>query len=114
MAKTERARADLIGKELLNYRITEKLGAGGQGDVYKALDLKLHRQVVLKILPTELTTNETNLRRFEREAQLASSLDHPNICSIYSFDSADGLYFIAMQFVEGTNVRELVDGRPLE
>jgi phosphate transport system substrate-binding protein len=114
MAKAQRSAADLIGKQLLNYRITKKLGAGGQGDVYLALDLKLQRQVVLKILPAELTANEASLRRFEREARLASSLDHPNICSIYSFDSVDGMYFIAMQFVEGKNVRELVNGRPLE
>src|SRR5262245_53872613 len=114
MAKKGRTSADLIGKELLNYRVTKKLGAGGQGDVYIALDVKLQRRVVLKILPAELTKNESDLRRFEREARLASSLDHPNICSIYSFDSVDCLYFIAMQFVEGKNVREIVNGRPLE
>lgn len=112
--KKSGSKSGLIGKELLNYRITGKIGAGGQGDVYKATDIKLDRTVVLKVLPADLTSNASNLGRFEREARLASSLDHPNICSIYSFDSADGLYFIAMQFVEGKNVREIVAGRPLE
>src|SRR5215813_5465774 len=103
----------LIGKELLNYRLTEKLGAGGQGDVYKAIDVKLGRSVVVKVLPADLTEKRSSLERFEREARLASSLDHPNICSIYSFDSVDGIYFIAMQYVEGRNVREIVKGKPL-
>ncbi|MFM9904063.1 MAG: protein kinase domain-containing protein [Pyrinomonadaceae bacterium] len=114
MAKTPRSEADLIGKEFFNFRITEKLGAGGQGDVYKAIDVKLERPVVIKVLPPELTENAANLGRFEREARLASSLDHPNICSIFSFDSADGMYFIAMQLVNGKNVRELVNGTPLD
>lgn len=104
----------VINKELRNYRILEKLGVGGQGEVYKATDTKLERTVVIKILPPDLTVSEVSLKRFEREAKLASSLDHPNICTIYNFDSVDGIDFIAMQFVEGRNVRELVNGRPLE
>ena len=104
----------MVGKTLRNYRITDKLGVGGQGAVYKATDLKLGRQVVIKVIPPELSAKETNLRRFEREAKLASSLDHPNICTIYDLDEVDGLHFIAMQFVEGKNVRQLVAGRPLE
>jgi serine/threonine-protein kinase len=104
----------MVGKTLLNYRITEKLGAGGQGTVYKAVDERLGRTVVIKILSPELTAREVNLKRFEREAQLASSLDHPNICTIYGLhETEDGLHFIAMQYVEGRNVRELVNGRPL-
>ncbi|HYN86552.1 MAG TPA: tetratricopeptide repeat protein [Pyrinomonadaceae bacterium] len=103
----------MIGQTLLNYRITEKLGAGGQGTVYKAVDEKLGRTVVIKVLAPELTAREANLRRFEREARLASSLDHPNICTIYGLHELDGLHFIAMQFIEGQNVRELVAGRPL-
>src|SRR5256714_408873 len=99
---------------LLNYRITEKLGAGGQGTVYKAVDERLGRTVVIKILSPELTAREVNLKRFEREAQLASSLDHPNICTIYGLhETDDALHFIAMQFIEGKNVRQLVNGRPL-
>src|SRR5678816_1663031 len=103
----------MIGKTLRNYRITEKLGVGGQGAVYKATDGKLGRSVVIKVLPPELT-KEANLKRFEREARLASSLDHPNICTIFDLDVADGVHFIAMQHVEGKNVRQLVAGRPLD
>src|SRR5215218_6621768 len=104
----------MIGKTLRNYRITEKLGVGGQGAVYKATDIKLGRPVVIKVIPPELSAKEANLKRFEREARLASSLDHPNICTIFDLDEVDGVHFIAMQFVEGKNVRQLVAGRPLE
>src|SRR3989454_1013248 len=104
----------MVGKSLGNYKILEKLGVGGQGAVYKAKDGKLGRTVVVKVLPPELTVREANLKRFEREARLASSLDHPNICTIFDLDEAEGLHFIAMQHVEGRNVRQLVNGRPLE
>ena len=104
----------MIGGTLLNYRILQKLGAGGQGAIYKATDTKLGRTVVIKVLPPELTTKQANLKRFEREARLASSLDHPNICTIFDLGEADGVHFIAMQYVEGRNVRQLVGGRPLE
>src|SRR5450432_3362698 len=104
----------MIGTNLGNYRIIDKLGAGGQGTVYKAVDSNLGRTVVIKVLPPELTTKEANLKRFEREARLASSLDHPNICTIFDLNEIDGVHYIAMQYVEGRNVRELVDGRPLE
>src|SRR4051794_26191226 len=104
----------MIGKTLRNYRITDKLGVGGQGAVYKATDTKLGRPVVIKVIPPELSAKESNLKRFEREARLASSLDHPNICTIFDLDEQDGMHFIAMQYVEGKNVRQLVAGRPLE
>ncbi|HYJ84717.1 MAG TPA: serine/threonine-protein kinase, partial [Pyrinomonadaceae bacterium] len=104
----------MIGKSLGNYKILEKLGVGGQGTVYKATDGKLGRTVVVKVLPPELTAREANLKRFEREARLASSLDHPNICTIFDLDEAGGHHFIAMQYVEGRNVRQLVGGHPLE
>src|SRR3981189_3610061 len=104
----------MIGSTLGSYKILEKLGEGGQGTVYKAVDSKLGRTVVIKVLPAELTVKEANLKRFEREARLASSLDHPNICTIFDMDEANGLHFIAMQYVEGRNVRQLVNGRPLE
>src|SRR5437588_6037600 len=104
----------MIGAKLGNYRILEKIGAGGQGTVYKATDSKLGRTLVIKVLPPELTAKETNLKRFEREARLASSLDHPNICTIFDMDEVEGVHFIAMQYVEGKNVRQLVGGRPLE
>jgi serine/threonine protein kinase/tetratricopeptide (TPR) repeat protein len=104
----------MIGKTLRSYRITDKLGAGGQGTVYKATDTRLGRAVVIKVLPPELTAKEANLKRFEREARLASSLDHPNICTIFDLDEIEGVHFIAMQYVEGRNVRQLVAGRPLQ
>jgi eukaryotic-like serine/threonine-protein kinase len=104
----------MLGSTLLNYRITEKLGTGGQGTVYKATDTRLGRTVVVKVLAPELTTRESNLKRFEREAQLASSLDHPNICHIYGLHEVEGVHFITMQYVEGKNVRQLVNGQPLE
>src|SRR5215210_3510840 len=104
----------MVGKFLKNYKILEKLGVGGQGTVYKATDGKLGRTVVVKVLPAELTAREANLKRFEREARLASSLDHPNICTIFDLDEAEGHHFIAMQYVEGRNVRQLVGGHPLE
>src|SRR5215467_4820529 len=104
----------MIGSTLGNYKILEKLGEGGQGTVYKAVDSKLGRTLVIKVLPAELTAREANLKRFEREARLASALDHPNICTIFDLNEVDGVHFIAMQFVEGKNVRELVNGRPLD
>src|SRR5687768_14719408 len=104
----------MIGSTLGNFKILEKLGEGGQGTVYKAIDNKLGRTVVVKVLPAELTVKETNLKRFEREARLASTLDHPNICTIFDLDEANGVHFITMQHIEGRNVRQLVGGRPLE
>ncbi len=104
----------MIGTQLGSYRILEKIGAGGQGTVYKATDTKLGRSVVIKVLPPELTLKEANLKRFEREARLASALDHPNICTIFDLNEVEGVHFIAMQFVEGKNVRQLVSGRPLD
>lgn len=104
----------MIGSKINQYLIQEKLGAGGQGTVYKALDTKLNRTVVIKVLPPELTAKTANFKRFEREAQLCSQLDHPNICTIYDYHEANGIYYIAMQFVDGKNVRQLVAGRPLE
>ncbi len=103
----------MVGSTLGNYRILEKLGEGGQGTVYKAIDSKLGRTVVIKVLPPELTAKEANLKRFEREARLASALDHPNICTIFDLNEINGIHFIAMQCIEGRNVRQLVNGRPL-
>ena len=103
----------MIGSTLGNYKILEKLGEGGQGTVYKAIDSKLGRTLVIKVLPAELTAKEANLKRFEREARLASALDHPNICTIFDLNEINGIHFIAMQYIEGRNVRQLVNGRPL-
>ncbi len=104
----------MVGTTINQYKILEKLGAGGQGTVYKARDTKLDRTVVIKVLPAELTAKTANFKRFEREAQLCSQLDHPNICTIFDFHETNGIYYIVMQYVEGKNVRQLVNGRPLE
>jgi serine/threonine protein kinase/tetratricopeptide (TPR) repeat protein len=104
----------MVGTVLGNYKILEKLGAGGQGTVYKAVDSKLGRTVVIKVLPEELVAKSANLKRFEREARLASSLDHPNICTIFDLNVIEGVHFIAMQYIPGRNVRQLVNGRPLQ
>ncbi len=104
----------MVGSQIDQYKIQEKIGSGGQGTVYKALDTKLNRTVVIKILPPELTQKTANFRRFEREAQLCSQLDHPNICTIYDFNEENGVFYIAMQYVDGKNVRQHVSGRALE
>lgn len=104
----------MIGQLLLQYRIVEKIGEGGQGTVYRAVDTTLDRPAVVKVLPPALTDSTSNLVRFEREAKLASSLDHPNICTIFGLHRVDDIHFIAMQYIEGRNVRELVAGRPLD
>ncbi len=104
----------MVGENINQYKILEKIGAGGQGTVYKAQDTKLDRTVVIKVLPPELTAKTANFRRFEREAQLCSQLDHPNICTIFDFHEDNGVFYIAMQHVEGKTVRQLVGGRPLD
>src|SRR5882724_7123773 len=109
-----KANSLMVGTTLGNYKILEKLGAGGQGTVYKAVDSKLGRTVVIKVLPEELVTKAANVKRFEREARLASSLDHPNICTIFDLNVIDGVHFIAMQYIPGRNVRQLVNGKPLQ
>jgi eukaryotic-like serine/threonine-protein kinase len=104
----------MIGQLLLNYLVVEKIGEGGQGTVYKVIDTTLDRPAVIKVLPPELTDSTSNLVRFEREAKLASSLDHPNICTIFGLHKVGDIQFIAMQYVEGRNVRQLVGGQPLD
>jgi len=104
----------MIGQLLLHYRVVEKIGEGGQGTVYKVIDTSLDRPAVIKVLPPDLTDSASNLARFEREAKLASSLDHPNICTIFGLHKVGDVQFIAMQYVEGRNVRQLVNGQPLD
>ncbi|MBC7796524.1 MAG: protein kinase, partial [Pyrinomonadaceae bacterium] len=112
--KIRNLKSYMVGSTFLHYKILEKLGAGGQGTVYKALDTRLGRTVVIKILPRELTIKTANVKRFEREAQLCSQLDHSNICTIFDFGESEGLHYIAMQYIEGKTVRDLVAGKPLE
>src|SRR3990172_2757905 len=102
------------GQTILHYRILDKIGQGGMGEVYKAEDIRLGREVAVKLLPAHATQDSRAKRRLLQEARAASALNHPNIITIHSIEEAEGLDFIVMEYVEGETLKSIIERGPLE
>src|SRR5438128_11966989 len=113
MSAQTKAEVIAAGTTIAHYRILEPLGAGGMGAVYKALDEKLHREVALKLLPADAVTHDDRRRRFLQEARAASRLNHPHILTVYEVGEANGIPFIAMEYIESWTLIQRINGPPL-